>query len=120
MRQRIVGTWLVCATPSLFGTDEAGMLIDSTGHWAKLRRDAAGHLVASTAPREHGTWEIIDSSEMNGRPTFQVDFTLVGNGGDALGVVVTVPEFAKAVARVYLDNNGVYAADYVLTSEPVS
>ena len=113
--QKIVGTFLLCAEPSVFGTDDAGLLISSDGHWARLARDPAGVLVLASDPNSRGTWQVIDVSAMNGRTLFQLNFQIAGSG-----TVVTIPQFAAAVARMHLDNNGVYAADYIPTSEPVA
>jgi hypothetical protein len=110
----ILGTWLVCSHPSLFGTADAGLQINADGRWTKLLRNSAGQLVAATTSGNQGSWRTIDAGAMNGRPTFQLNLHIDGSG-----TVVTVPTFSKGVARVHLDNNEVYAADYVQTSERV-
>jgi hypothetical protein len=112
---RIVGTWLVCSQPTFFGTAELGVQITSDGHWAKLLRNSAGQLVASSGDRDEGTWKVVDVSDMNGGPTYQLNFVIPAIGGTA----ISIPTFAKSVTRMYLDNNGVYAANYVPTSEQV-
>jgi len=112
---RIVGTWLVCSQPTFFGTAEVGVQITSDGHWAKLLRNSAGQLVASSGDRDEGTWKVVDVSDMNGGPTYQLNFVIPVIGGTA----ISIPTFAKSVTRMYLDNEGVYAANYVPTSEQV-
>jgi hypothetical protein len=106
-------TWLVCSEPSVFGTTDAGLQITADGHWAKLVRDTAGHLVKATGLRDSGTWEALDDSAMNGRPVFQINL-MTGNS-----TYILMADFAAAVERVQLDNNGVYVTDYVPTSEAV-
>jgi len=112
---RIVGTWLVCSQPTFFGTAEVGVQITSDGHWAKLLRNSAGQLVASSGDRDEGTWKVVDVSDMNGGPTYQLNFVIPVIGGTA----ISIPTFAKSVTRMYLDNEGVYTANYVATSEQV-
>jgi hypothetical protein len=112
---RIVGTWLVCSQPTFFGTAELGVQITSDGHWAKLLRNSAGQLVASSGDRDEGTWKVVDVSDMNGGPTYQLNFVIPVIGR----TVMSIPTFAKSVTRMYLDNEGVYAANYVPTSEQV-
>ncbi len=91
------------------------MQITSDGHWAKLLRNSAGQLVASSGDRDEGTWTVVDDSDMNGGPTYQLNFVIPVIGR----MVISIPTFAKSVTRMYLDNNGVYAASYVPTSEHV-
>ena len=114
-RTRIVGTWLVCAQPTVFGTTEVGLQIGSDGHWAKLLRDTDGQLVASSGDRYEGSWEDDDVSEMNGRPMYQLNLHIDAIGG----TVISIPTFARSVTRMHLDNMGVYAANYVPTEEQV-
>src|SRR6266568_5469247 len=62
---RIVGTWLVCSQPTFFGTAEVGVQITSDGHWAKLLRNSAGQLVASSGDRDEGTWKRMSRVPLN-------------------------------------------------------
>jgi hypothetical protein len=110
---RVTRTWLVCASPSIFGTTDAGLQISSDGSWAKLVRDTTGRLVKGTGLHDSGTWKALDDSAMNGRPAFQLNL-VTGNG-----TIILQADFAAAVDRVQFDNNGVYVADYVPTSESV-
>ena len=111
----IVGNWLVCSQPSVFGSSEDGLQISRNGHWAKLTRTSDGRLVAGTSSRTEGTWKVIDTSAMNGHTTFQLNLKIDGSG-----TVTTIPELSAGVTRMHLDNNGVFEADYVPTSQPVS
>jgi hypothetical protein len=112
-KARITRTWRVCSEPSVFGTTDAGLQITADGKWAKLVRDPAGHLVKATGLRDSGTWEALDDSAMNGRPVFQINL-MTGNS-----TYILMADFAAAVERVELDNNGVYVTDYVPTTEAV-
>lgn len=106
-------TWVVCSEPSVFGTTDAGLQITADGKWAKLVRDPAGHLVEATGLRDSGTWEALDDSAMNGHPAFQINLMTGGS------TYILLADFAAAVERVELDNNGVYVTDYVPTTEAV-
>jgi hypothetical protein len=112
-KTRMTHTWLVCSSPSVFGTTDAGLQITADGHWSKLVRNSAGHLVHATGLRDSGTWEALDDSAMNGRPVFQINL-MTGNS-----TYILMADFAAAVERVELDNNAVYVADYVPTTEAV-
>jgi hypothetical protein len=113
--QKILGTWLVCSTPTVFGTTEDGLLISPDGHWAKLERTASGTLTALSGWGNEGTWQVLDDSAMNGKPTYQLNLAI-----DGRGTVITVPTISlSSPERIRLDNNGVFQADYVLTTEAV-
>ena len=111
--RRIVGTWLVCSSPSALATSDAGLQISADGHWAKLVRDGAGRLVPGSGLLDSGTWKALDVSAENGRPAFQLNL-MAGSS-----VYILLADFAAAVDRVQLDNNGDYVADYVPTTERV-
>jgi hypothetical protein len=112
-KTRMTRTWLVCSNPSVFGTTDAGLQITADGRWVKLVRNSAGHLVEATGLRDSGTWEALDDSAMNGHPAFQINLMTGG------GTYILLADFAAAVERVELDNNGVYVADYIPTTEAV-
>jgi hypothetical protein len=105
----IVGVWVACSQPSIFDTHDAGLEIDANGEFEKLIRDSSGQLAATSGYQNSGTWTATDSSAMNGRPTFQIDFALAGNGGFS-----TVPQFAGTTMR--LDNNGSHSTRYARTT----
>jgi hypothetical protein len=109
----IVGTWLACTKPSIFGTADAGLQINSDGRWAKLVRDTSNRLVAASGALNGGTWQIVDDSAMNGRPYFQINLTVDGSG-----TVITKPVFVGTA--IHLDNNHIWATTYVPTSEKVT
>lgn len=110
-RTMMTGVWLLCRTPSFFGTDEAGLEIRADGRWSKLRQTPNGSLVRPGGEGNEGTWDTVDTSAMNGRPTFQINFYL-GDGG----WIAMVPSFAthgSQVSKIRLNNYEVFVADYV-------
>ena len=107
-RKLIVGNWVLCDTPSFFGTsDEIGLVIADDGHWAKLTSDGAGHTVEMDGAANRGTWVLIDTSLMNGPGHFQINFL----GLDGLTRISAVQIIAPAT--LVLNNEGVYVARYV-------
>ena len=89
-------------------------MISADGRWAKLYRDQTGHLFEGINSGEYGVWTVIDISDMNDRPLWQLNLRIAGSG-----TVIVVPEFAKAFPRIHLDNNGDYVADYIRTAEHI-
>ena len=107
-RQLLIGNWLLCDSPSFFGTtDEKGLVIAADGHWAKLASVSAGTAVEMTGAANRGTWELIDTSAMNGPGHFQINFTGLDGGTRISSVRVIAP------AKLLLNNNGVFVARYV-------
>jgi hypothetical protein len=109
---RMVGDWALCDATSVFGTDEAGLSIAADGTWYKLYA-SGGRLVRQQGFDWQGTWEVIDTSSMNG-PTnpFQLDFVTAGGA-----LVITHPTFADYPREMRLSDEGAGAsgivADYV-------
>jgi hypothetical protein len=110
-RQLLIGTWLLCDSPSFFGTtDEMGLVIGADGHWAKLVLDQAGNPVEMTGGANRGTWELLDITP-DGRPAlFQINFT--GEDGTRGSSV-----FFLAPGKLRLDENGITFARYVRYGE---
>jgi hypothetical protein len=109
-RQLVTGSWLLCDSPSFFGTtDETGLLIADDGHWAKLTSTGPDTATEMTGAANRGTWQLIDTSAMNGPGHFQINFT----GLDGLLRLSAVRVIAPA--KLLLDNNGVFIARYVPT-----
>jgi hypothetical protein len=104
----VVGVWLLCRTPSVFGTNEQGLEISPDGSWFKLALDSAGLLVARRGWGNEGTWAAVDTSAMNGPGTYQLNLKIDGEG-----TVVTMPVFSSGPPKMRLSNEGVYTADYV-------
>ena len=105
----MAGNWLLCASPSVFGTTgEAGLAIYEDFRWSKLTRGNDGQLHASSGWGQEGRWESFDTSDMNGPGTYQLDLNIDGSG-----TVITIPTFAVQPAVVRLINNGDFVADYV-------
>jgi hypothetical protein len=107
-QQLIVRRWLLCGQTSTFGTTEAGLDIAADGSWYKLVSGADGSIERATGFDRQGTWEIIDTSAMNGKPTFQLNLSIFGSG-----TVIVTPQFAADPLKTRLNNNGVFVADYL-------
>ena len=107
-RQLVIGSWLLCDSPSFFGTtDEKGLVIAADGHWAKLASLTAGSAVEMAGAANRGTWQLVDTSTANGPGNFQINFTGL-DGGDRISPVRVV-----APAKLLLNNGGVFVARYV-------
>ena len=107
-RQLLIGSWLLCDSPSFFGTtDEKGLVIAADGHWAKLASLSAGSAVEMTGAANRGTWQLIDTSDENGPGHFQINFTGLDGRTRISAVRIIAP------AKLLLDNEGVFIAHYV-------
>jgi hypothetical protein len=112
-RQQLFRTWLLCSKPSIFGSsDEAGLEIAADGRWYKVFTQSDGTLQRGVDLNQ-GTWEIIDTSAMNGQPSFQLNLSTT------LGTVIVHPEFSVAPLKMHVNNNGVFAATYAAQGEAV-
>ena len=109
-----VGTWLLCQRPSVFGTNEVGLQIDANGRWAKLTRNSEGQLETITGLGNQGTWTVPDTSAMNGPGSFQVNLNEAGGRS-----VTTSPRFSSGPPGMLLNNEGVFIARYVPTTDRV-
>ena len=112
-RTAITGAWLLCQPPSFFGTDEAGLEIRADGRWSKLERKSNGVLERTAGWGNEGVWETLDTSFMNGRPTFQLNVRVDGS----TGTYSSLPDFgdgsqSSAVTKLELSNYAM-VADYV-------
>ncbi|HEY4240401.1 MAG TPA: hypothetical protein VGM88_11320 [Kofleriaceae bacterium] len=105
-RYRVVGQWLQCSFPSVWGTnDEAGFEIHDDGTWANLYADASGTLTASTDPTTSGTFDIQQSDPSS----IQLDMTRASDSGE----IILQPYFADTPAMMRVTNEGLYTADYI-------
>ena len=102
--------WLLCAPPSFLGTADAGLEIRPDGRWSKLAPTPHGGLVRLRGPGNEGSWDTVDTSAMNGRPTFQINFSIDGEGWT--GIVPAFAGHGSKVSKVRLDNSCVFVADY--------
>ena len=108
-RTLIVRKWMQCSALSVFGTkDEIGLELLSDATWYKLYADDEGAVARGVGFGRRGTWEIVDTSAMNGRPIFQVNLSVFGSG-----TVVTTPIFTADPMKMRLNNMGLFVADYV-------
>lgn len=109
-KAKIVGQWMLCGTTSVFGTSEAGLEITADGNWYKLVT-SAGQIVRATDAADAGSYEVIDTSSMNGPGWFQLNLT------SSLGTVIVSPKFTNQPVKMALNNMGVYEATYVLPNQ---
>lgn len=112
-RSAMIGTWLICAKPTFFGSDEDGLEIRSDGRWSKLYRASNHSLVRGRGAGDEGTWNTIDTSSMNGRPTYQINFNV--DEGYASATPALAGEESN-VTKIRLDNSGYFIADYIPAS----
>jgi hypothetical protein len=108
-RSLIARTWLLCSSPSVFGSnDEMGLELVRDGSWYKLYADGEGASIRGEGFGRRGTWEVIETSMMNGRPTFQVNLSVFGSG-----TVITTPVFTAEPTKMRMNNMGLFIGDYV-------
>lgn len=80
----LVGVW-VLRTVDPANQNVDGVAIDPDSRWTALF-ESEGELHRSNGWGSEGTWTALDTSGMNGRPTFQLNMTVDG-GGVGLGFV---------------------------------
>lgn len=108
-RELIAGNWLLCSPESTFGTtDEQGLVIYENFRWAKLFEQGDGELVPGVGWELEGTWESLDTSDVNGPGVYQLNLNIDGSG-----TVITTPVLAEDPVYMRLNNNGVFVGDYV-------
>jgi hypothetical protein len=107
----VARAWVLCNGPALAGGPEIGLELRPDGGWSELTRTADGRLARVEGPRSAGTWYTVDTSEMNGRPTYQVNFRF--DDGAEIIAPTTFGELAGGtVSRARFDNMGT-VSDYV-------
>lgn len=81
LEHRLLGRWYDCKEPATypFGGDAAGIEFTADDRWYFLRLDG-GDLVRETGFGRAGTYEILDTSGMNGPGHFQLNLN-TNNGG---------------------------------------
>jgi hypothetical protein len=110
LRQRLLGLWYDCHTPMTsrapFGAGAAGIEFTADGHWYYLRSED-GMLLRETGFGQTGTYDIVDTSLMNGPGHFQLNLNL--NTG---GVVILQWTFSTDPQLLLVNNQGVQGALY--------
>jgi hypothetical protein len=110
LRQRLLGLWYDCQTPVMslppFGAGAAGIEFTDDGQWYFLRSED-GMLVRETGFGQTGTYEILDTSLMNGPGHFQLNLNL--NTG---GVVILQWTFSTDPQLLFVNHQGVQGALY--------
>jgi hypothetical protein len=108
-RTLIVRSWMLCSAPSVFGSkDEIGLELLSDATWYKLYASDDGTVARGLGFGRRGTWEIVDSSAMSGRPLFHINLSVFGSG-----TVITSPIFTADPMKMRMNNMGLFVADYV-------
>ena len=110
LRQRLLGLWYDCQTPMTslapFGEGAAGIEFAADGHWYFLRSED-GMLLRETGFGQAGTYDIVDTSSMNGPGHFQLNLNL--NTGNFVFLQWT---FSTQPQLLLVNNEGVQGALY--------
>lgn len=100
LEAHLVGRWLQCAGPVMFGREGSlGLRIDADGTFRFLFEGPDGGLVDGVGFDNVGVWSVIDVSDVNGDGpyAFQVNLDIPGIGGNAV-----FPLFATAPPKMRL------------------
>jgi hypothetical protein len=103
---RLIGTWLLCKSPSVLGGNEAGLEISREGRWWRLIRTESGELARMEGWKSEGSWEVPD----NGPGYYQLNLR-----PDGSGTFITLPMFAVNTSKLRLKEMSA-SADYVKVS----
>lgn len=106
VQSAIQGQWVLCSENGLSHEEQDGVEFDGN-RWHLLKQGASGFEPVYGVMNEGGL-ELIDTSEMNGKPTFQANFNL-----DRGGTVIANPVFTTGPEGMLINNNGVYSYYYV-------
>ncbi len=111
----LVGAWALCGDRSVLGdtADEVGLEFSADGRFRRLVLDAAGNRIRAVGDGNEGTWDLIDSTAINGPGSFQLDLRIMGRG-----TVPTFPLFLETPPFVRFVGDGLTGADY-LRAEPL-
>jgi hypothetical protein len=110
----LVGRWELCEAVSPFGTsDEAGIVFDASGTWAKLYRNGQGGLDQGAGFDRQGEWDVYDTTAMNGPGALQLNIHVDGSE-----TIDTFPVFSTVPRKLRINNNGVFIASYVFVDSP--
>jgi hypothetical protein len=111
VKQLLVGTWILCNGRSVAGgtiDGEAGLEIKGNGQFTLLVRGADGGSLRATDSGAQGTWDVLDTSAMNGPGFYQVNFVSSGSEAPfsaAFAAFFQSPEFVRFVG---FQNNADY------------
>lgn len=106
LRQGLLGVWFDCKTPETFAPDSDGIEFTADGHYYLLKLED-GTLVRETGFGQAGTYNIVDTSVMNGPGHFQLN--LNPNTGGLQFIQWT---FAERPRLLLVNNNGVNSTLY--------
>jgi hypothetical protein len=112
VRARLVRQWMLCGKDSLFGgAGEAGLEIAEDGRWYLLDAQPDGAISRRLGATDSGTWELQDTSFMNGPGVFQLNFLATGR------MWASNPAFADGPHKLRL-NDSMQPGTYVAAGEP--
>jgi hypothetical protein len=112
VRARLVRRWMLCGTASPFdGAGGAGLEIADGGRWYLLDDRPDGTLSRRAGPNDSGTWELLDTSSMNGPGSFQLNLTAAARAW------AYHPEFADGPSKMRLVDS-MQSGTYVAAGEP--
>lgn len=119
----LVGAWTRCGTGSAIGdpTNEAGLEFSADGRLQRLVRAADGTVASGSGPGNEGAWTVIDTTDMNGPGSYQVDLTVDGSGTRiTFPVILAAPSAVRFVGMTGADHLRGRPADGVPTPEPTA
>jgi hypothetical protein len=91
--QLLVNTWIRCGDNSALGPvlpGEVGLEIDVDGRFYRLYDDGQGGLIRASGDDQEGTWTIVDTTQMNGPGSYQLNLTL--GQGTRIGHVLVLQQ----------------------------
>ena len=103
LREQLVGQWLSCNSPrwETRVQNHVGFEFTTDGKWFVLLRDKSGAIVRGQGFDYEGTFQILDTSMMNGPGRYQVNMKY--NGG---GTSIASPIFSDAPRKMRLNGSG--------------
>jgi len=105
-RAALQTVWLRCTSAGLFGEPHDGIELRADGEYSMLRWNDAGRLERLAGIRQVGSWEVLDTSVMNGPGTFQVNYH--GIAGTIMGALRITDQ-----AMLSINNMGTATYGYV-------
>ena len=78
MQSSLQGVWIACAGDPALPPSVAGLEIASDGKWYHLYADSDGKLYRGLGWGRRGSYELLDTSSMNGPGHYQVNFNPIG------------------------------------------
>jgi hypothetical protein len=102
----ITGRWFSCESMSVFLSNDLGLQINPDHTWKKLLGTIDSPELGR-ASGSAGTWQVFDTSDMNGPGAYQLEMYAGARGFGSR------PGFTADDTHMHLDNEGFYVDDYV-------